>query len=591
MSDPVIRLVDVGKMYKIFSSRRDNLVDAVGFGRALSRRQPRYREFWALRGIDLTVERGARIGVIGRNGAGKSTLLKLITGALALTEGTLEVNGTIQALIDAGAGFHPEFTGYENINASLTYQGFSREELATAREDIEEFTELGEFLEQPLKTYSLGMQARLAFATATAIKPEILVVDEVLGAGDAYFITKSVERMNRITSTGASMLIVSHSLAQITQLCDDAIWLERGRIVARGRSIDVVKQYERYVRELEEARLRDRNLKRSKGTFTSLELDQPTGTLQIRLEVVSGSGTSCEVARMKIIRDAEPVETVDVGAPQDGNPEHAAFVDLAGSNWSAPQETDGLYTRALTRDSDKPPTAGSIVFNLFHFEESSAYEVEVDYRCKGDAVVAVEAIRGAESMPLGEVSGNGGTWQTARFPIRGFGATAAPEPASRSFSHVGRDARLSYWPGENSLRIATVSLTNAAGQECTVFNSGERLTLTVAFEAQRTDSYQVLPVAVIYRLDGVNISTQMGEWVTAHLEPGTSHRASVTLDDLNLGNGNYLVSIALYKSFDPDLHESPVVYDWVDRSIEFQVVGTPIAITSVFQHPSVWRLH
>jgi lipopolysaccharide transport system ATP-binding protein len=590
MSEPAIRLSDVAKMYKIFSSRRDNLVDALGLSRVLPLRESRYREFWALRGIDLTVERGARIGVIGRNGAGKSTLLKLITGALALTEGTLEINGTIQALIDAGAGFHPEFTGYENIHASLTYQGFSRDELAVAREDIEEFTELGEFLDQPLKTYSLGMQARLAFATATAIKPEILVVDEVLGAGDAYFITKSVERMNRITSSGASMLIVSHSLAQITQLCDEAIWLERGRIVARGRSIDVVKQYERYVRELEEARLRDRNLKRSKGTFTSLQLDQPTGTLQIRLKVVSGTGTSCEVARMKIIRDAEQVEMVDVGAPQDGNPEHAAFVDLAGSNWSAPREKNGLYTRTLTHERDKPATAGSVVFNLFHFEESSTYEVEIDHRCEGDAVVAVEAIRGTESMSLGEVSGNGGSWQTTRFPICGL-AKAEAEPASKGFSHVGRDARLSYWPGENSLRIAAVLLTNAAGQECTVFHSGERLTLTVAFEAQRSDSYQLLPVAVIYRLDGVNISTQLGEWVTTHLEPGTTHRASVTLDDLNLGNGNYLVSIALYKSFDPDLHESPVVYDWVDRSIEFQVIGTPTAITSVFQHPSTWSLH
>lgn len=591
MSDPAILLTDVGKMYKIFSSRRDNLVDALGLSKVLPLRESRHREFWALRGIDLTVERGARIGVIGRNGAGKSTLLKLITGALALTEGTLEVNGTIQALIDAGAGFHPEFTGYENIHASLTYQGFSREELAAARDDIEEFTELGEFLEQPMKTYSLGMQARLAFATATAIKPEILVVDEVLGAGDAYFITKSVERMNQITSSGASMLIVSHSLAQITQLCDEAIWLERGRIVARGRSIDVVKQYERYVRELDEARIRDRNLKRSKGTFSSLQLDQPTGTLQIRLQVVSGPGTSCEVATMKIIRDTELVEMVEVGAPQDGNPEHPAFVDLAGSNWSAPQEVNGVYTRALTPASDTPPTIGSIIFNLFHFEESSSYEVEVDYRCNGDTIVAVEAIRGSESTVLGEVSGNGASWRTKRFPIHGFGTETGQQHPPGALGHVGRDARLSYWPGENSLRIASVSLTNAAGQECTVFHNGDRLTLAVAFEAQRADSYQILPVAVIYRLDGVNVSTQLGEWVTTYLAPGTTHRASVTLDDLNLGNGNYLVSIALYKSFDPDLHESPIVYDWVDRSIEFQVVGTPVAITSVFSHPSVWRLH
>lgn len=578
-------------MYKIFSSRTDNLVDALGLG-WLTRRQTRFREFWALRGIDLTVPHGARVGVIGRNGAGKSTLLKLITGTLAPTEGRIELQGSVQALMDAGAGFHPEFTGYENIHAALTYQGFGKEQLAEAERDIAEFTELGKFLEQPLKTYSLGMQARLAFATATAVRPELLVIDEVLGAGDAYFISKSVERMQQITESGASMLIVSHALSQITQLCQEAIWLERGRIVMQGRSLDVVKAYERYIRELEDARIRDRNEKRSKGTYTSLELDHPTGSLQLRLAVVSEPGTTCEVAQVKLLRDSATIEAIEVGAPQDVNAAHTAFLVLEGSNWSRPIEYGDTYARTLTRESDDAPALGTVVFNLLHLEETARYEVELEYRCDASTLVTVESLRDGVPMSLGQLSGNGGHWVTTRLRVQGGtieeqsanGGEAAPASARP-------EQGLSYWPGENSLRIRSVSLTNGAGQECGVFERGERLVLTVTFEAERPDSYHVLPVAVIYRLDGVNVSSQLGEWTTLVLEPGTGYHATVVLDDLNFGNGNYLVSVALYKSFDPELAVPPVVYDWVDRSIEFQVVGTPPAVTSIFKHPSSWSFH
>ena len=179
----MLRLEGVGKMYKMYSKRLDSYLDAANLGWLLPWRRLDYDEFWALRDVDLEVDSGTRLGIIGRNGAGKTTLLKLLTQNVAPTEGTIEVKGQVQALLEAGAGFHPEFTGYENIRASLTYQGMAPDQIEEAIKDIQTFTELGQFLAQPFKTYSAGMKSRLTFATATVLNPDILIVDEILGAG------------------------------------------------------------------------------------------------------------------------------------------------------------------------------------------------------------------------------------------------------------------------------------------------------------------------------------------------------------------------------------------------------------------------
>jgi len=268
-----IKISDVGKMFKIypnkFESLRDALDDSFRICRWLPLRKANYQEFWALRGISLDLKAGSRIGIIGRNGAGKSTLLKLITGNYSPTEGSIEVSGKIQALLESGAGFHPEFTGYENIKASLIYQGLTNLEIEEAIEDIASFTELGNFLQQPFKTYSMGMQARLTFATATAIKPNILIVDEVLGAGDAYFFGKSQERMqNLVEKSGASVLLVSHALDQITRFCTETIWIERGKVVKRGSPFEVVDSYMAFTQVLEERRLKAKNIKARSGQYS-----------------------------------------------------------------------------------------------------------------------------------------------------------------------------------------------------------------------------------------------------------------------------------------------------------------------------------
>jgi lipopolysaccharide transport system ATP-binding protein len=248
MSDSLaIRLRDVSKIYKLYASQRDQLVDVLGLQRFGFRTRTPAKEFSALSNISLDVPRGHRVGIVGRNGAGKTTLLKLLCGNFSPTQGEIEVNGKVQALMSVGLGFHPEFTGRENVEASLQYNGLGTDEYLEAMVGIIDFCELGDFLDQPFKTYSLGMQARLMFAAATAIRPDILIVDEVLGAGDAYFVAKSKKRVERLVSSGCTMLLVSHSMPQVMELCDEAIWLHEGQIRKQDSAFAVVKAYEEYL--------------------------------------------------------------------------------------------------------------------------------------------------------------------------------------------------------------------------------------------------------------------------------------------------------------------------------------------------------
>ena len=248
MPEPLaIRLKNVSKVYKLHSSQRDQLIDVLGLQRFGIKAKTPSKEFAALSDVSLEVPRGHRIGIVGRNGAGKTTLLKLICGNFAQTSGEVDVNGSVQALMNIGLGFHPEYTGRENVEASLQYNGLARDDYQRAIDGIVDFCELGDFLDQPFKTFSLGMQARLMFAAATAIKPNILIVDEVLGAGDAYFVAKSKARIDNLVRSGCTMLLVSHSMQQILELCDEAIWMHKGHIKMRDKSFLVVKAYEEYI--------------------------------------------------------------------------------------------------------------------------------------------------------------------------------------------------------------------------------------------------------------------------------------------------------------------------------------------------------
>ncbi len=237
MSGEIV-LSGIGKAYRQYDAPWHRLAEWVSFGRV-----QRHRVRWALRGIALHVRKGESVGILGANGAGKSTLLKLITGTTQPTTGTLRVDGRTAALLELGIGFHPEITGRENALIAGQVLGYSIAEMADRMPDIESFAEIGDYINLPLRTYSSGMQARLAFSVATAIRPDILIVDEALSVGDAYFQHKSFARIREFKAQGTTLLFVSHSAPVIKSLCDRAILLEQGLMVRDGQPDQVVDYY------------------------------------------------------------------------------------------------------------------------------------------------------------------------------------------------------------------------------------------------------------------------------------------------------------------------------------------------------------
>lgn len=241
------RIIEVHSLWKKFMLRKDR-ADSIGqllFRMVPSFRQkkPRSEPFWALQDVNFVVERGKSLGIVGNNGSGKSTLLKILTRTMQPTQGSISVSGRISALIELGAGFHPDFTGRENIYLNASILGFTRREIEGRIPDIIEFSELQEFIDTPVKYYSSGMQARLGFAVATAVQPDILIVDEVLAVGDEGFQRKCMDKILDMKRQGVSILLVSHALEAIGTLMDEAIWLDKGVVRASGLPSDVIPEY------------------------------------------------------------------------------------------------------------------------------------------------------------------------------------------------------------------------------------------------------------------------------------------------------------------------------------------------------------
>lgn len=203
-----------------------------------------YKDFWALRNVSFSVEKGEVLGVIGHNGAGKSTLLKVISGILRPTEGSVTVQGNIVPMLELGSGFDFDMTGRENIFLNGAILGYSKEFLTAKYQEIVDFSELGDFIDEPLRNYSSGMMMRLAFSIATVVEPEILIVDEILAVGDADFQAKSKRRMMELMSGGTTVLLVSHTLSQVREMCDKVLWIEHGQVQGYGEAKVLCDAYE-----------------------------------------------------------------------------------------------------------------------------------------------------------------------------------------------------------------------------------------------------------------------------------------------------------------------------------------------------------
>lgn len=242
-SDPVIRMQQLSKVYRVYNRPIDRVLESVLHRTGIRKSGTRFREILALKPMDFEINPGETVGIIGQNGSGKSTLLQIISGTLYPSSGSVEVNGRLSALLELGAGFNPNFSGRENAYLNGSIMGFSRAEMASKFDDILEFSGIGDFIDQPVKTYSSGMFVRLAFAVAIHMDPDILVVDEALSVGDVRFQNKCFRKLRELKEGGTTTLFVTHSSDLIVRHCDRAILLEKGEVHSTGDPADVVNEY------------------------------------------------------------------------------------------------------------------------------------------------------------------------------------------------------------------------------------------------------------------------------------------------------------------------------------------------------------
>lgn len=253
MSDVAIKVDSVSKLYKLYDKPSDRFKEALGFTK-----EKKYKEHFALSNVCFEVKKGETVGIIGTNGSGKSTILKIITGVLNPTEGHVDVAGRISALLELGAGFNQEYTGLENIYLNGTMMGYTREEVDAKVQMILDFADIGDFINQPVKTYSSGMFVRLAFAVAINIDPEILIVDEALSVGDVFFQAKCYHKFDEFKNAGKTILFVSHDLGSIAKYCDRVVLLNKGKKMAEGEPKEIIDLYKQVLvsqaenRELDE---------------------------------------------------------------------------------------------------------------------------------------------------------------------------------------------------------------------------------------------------------------------------------------------------------------------------------------------------
>lgn len=591
--DNAITISGVSKKFKSYKSPRDRVLDLLGLGFLTKARQ---QEFWALKDINFQIKKGSKVALIGRNGAGKSTLLKTIAGTLKPTLGEVNVNGQVTALMELGTGFHPEFSGKDNIFASLSYMGVVGAEAQEKYHEIVDFSELEEFIHVPVKNYSAGMYARLAFATSTSIAPDILIIDEVLGAGDAYFVNKSMERMKKLTEGGTTVLFVSHDIASVQKLCTEAVWIERGRVVQQGPILEVSAEYLESIRRQEEKRLKARNIRLKQNNFKSLEEGLHDRLVYFHFTVEEGAPReSHPISKVSLLQGDKLIDSLHIGGGVDTSTDHDLFllVDRQSINWSDPKQDKGVAFRSFE------DVGGQFQHALFaakipEFEDLSDMRLEITYQDSSTEKVFVEYYDGEKYIRIAQLAGTkDNQWKTLQCRVGQDENEINDELALKSLKYESLISAREDNPriyGSGEVIIVSVQFMNEAGEETPLFTSAEGKTIRISYFSRKR-IYDPVFVVAYYLLDGTCLTQLISKrdgFDVGHIE-GEGH-VDIRFSPLLLGRGKYLVSVAIFKEVNLIDNVEPPAYDLHDKMYEVAVVQ-PFAINAelgLVNHPVSW---
>ena len=372
MSQTVIDIENLSVAYQMYARPVDQLKELILGG-------VRHETFWALRDISFKISEGEKVGIVGPNGAGKSTLLKVIAGTMAATQGKVTSHGRISSLLSMVPAWNDEESGIENIKFNLLLNGVPEKRIPDLVEDIADFTELGPFLFNPVKTYSTGMGARLSFGIATATEPDILIIDEVLGTGDGYFAWKAMKRMQDFCAKGRAMILVSHSISAVQSMCDRVIWMQNGEMREDGPAQDILTAYELNYRRVEDEGLRIKHTERE--TSGEAAVSELTDTNHLRLRIINQNEapffSSHFVSEIGVSLDGAERFTVPLEIIDPDNLDTVAALDVLNSEWARLHEKEGRISRVLSRVAGRN-FGGQFVVRLPENKPAGQVDIKVD---------------------------------------------------------------------------------------------------------------------------------------------------------------------------------------------------------------------
>jgi ABC-type polysaccharide/polyol phosphate transport system ATPase subunit len=571
--DVAIRAIDLRKVYRLYAKPAYRFMDMFGL---LGDRPGAYTEHAALDGVNLEIRRGEKVAVIGRNGAGKSTFLKLVTNVIQPTSGTIAVKGDVHALLQIGTGFHPDFTGRQNVYAYLAQLGVIGAEADRRCADAIAFAELEEYIDQPVKTYSTGMAMRLMFSASTVISPDLLVLDEVLGVGDAYFAQKSYDRMRELCERNdATLLLVTHDVYSAVRMCDRVVWFDRGRVLMDGDGPTVVKAYEDSIRQQEEHRLRLKKQQRL------AELQQRAGrgeaglgTEHVLVEIASTGGRPqpglVYLSDVALLAGGEHVAMwpMDSGAFDTGRGTH---LERDGTNWGELTSWRGRVCWPM-RNYGSPfhKVAGVFAVPSDVLEGDAPLACSIDYASPEPCDLTVRLYVRGTAMSLGRIVGTSADWST----YRAAAAQEAPDGSSRLLNASGVH-------GTGAVVVTGARFTADDGRELHILEHGRAARLDIEFAVFQPDLVERCQVVLALHKDGVE---DVGRFISRDLvfDARRHPRGTVrlTIPRLTLTDGTYSVTVMVAKEgyYDSDqtvfYSINPSVYCCVSRLFDVSVVGS-----------------